>query len=240
MSNTPTPHISANEGDFAKTVIMPGDPLRAKYIVENYLKDYRCVTKVRNILGFTGKYKGKEVSVMASGMGAPSMGIYSYELFNFYNVNNIIRVGSAGAISNKLKLKDVVVALGACTDSNYAYQYKLDGCLAPVCSYDLLKILTKVADETNIKINVGTLLSSDVFYAEDVDSVLKWRNVGVLAVEMESAALYMNAARSGKNALCICTISNDIETGSSCSAKERETSFNDMMRLALDVSLEAD
>ncbi len=240
MSSTPTPHISANEGDFAKTVIMPGDPLRAKYIVETYLTDYRCVTKVRNILGFTGKYKGKEVSVMASGMGAPSMGIYSYELFNFYNVDNIIRVGSAGAISNRLKLKDVVVALGVCTDSNYAYQYKLDGYLAPVCSYDLLKILTKVADENNIKINVGTLLSSDVFYVEDVNSVLKWRNVGVLAVEMESAALYMNAARAGKNAVCICTISDDIELGSSCSVKERETSFNDMVRLALDVSLEAD
>lgn len=240
MFSTPTPHISANEGDFAKTVIMPGDPLRAKYIVETYLTDYRCVTKVRNILGFTGKYKDKEVSVMASGMGAPSMGIYSYELFNFYNVDNIIRVGSAGAISNRLKLKDVVVALGACTDSNYAYQYKLDGCLAPVCSYDLLKILIKVADETNIKINVGTLLSSDIFYVEDVNSVLKWRNVGVLAVEMESAALYMNAARAGKNAICICTISDDIELGSSCSVQERETSFNDMVRLALDVSLEAD
>ncbi|MBP0979450.1 MAG: purine-nucleoside phosphorylase [Oscillospiraceae bacterium] len=238
MTVLPTPHLSAKQGEVAKTVLMPGDPLRAKYISENFLTDSKCINQVRNMLGYTGKYKGQEVSVMPSGMGTASMGIYSYELFNFYGVENIIRIGSAGAISDNLKLRDIVVGLGACTDSNFSYQYNLDGIFAPVCSYKLLKKASEVSDKINIKINIGNILSSDVFYNEGHEVMTKWKNMGVLAVEMEAAALYMNAARSGKNALCICTISDHIFSGESCSSKEREISFADMMKLALEISLE--
>ena len=234
----PTPHLSAKQGEIAKTVLMPGDPLRAKYIAENFLKNYKCINQVRNMLGYTGFYKDKEVSVMSSGMGMASMGIYSFELFNFYDVENIIRIGSAGALSESLCIKDIVVGLGACTDSNYSYQYGLNGVLAPVCSYKLLKKVSEISDKLNIKINVGNILSSDVFYNEDKDAMKNWKKLGVLAVEMESAALYMNAARKNKNAICICTISDHIFSGESCSAKEREVSFLDMMKLALEVSLE--
>ncbi len=236
----PTPHISAQKTDFAKTVLMPGDPLRAQYIAENYLCDYRCVTKVRNMLGFTGKYKGKEVSIMASGMGTASMGIYSYELFNFYDVENIIRIGSAGAISDDLKIKDVVVGLGACFDSSYQKQFKLNGFFAPICSYDLLKKVECVTQRDNIKINVGNILSSDLFYNDDVELMKRWKDLGVLAVEMESAALYMNAAKARKNAICVCTISDHIFRGESCSSDERQTSFNKMMELALETFLMLD
>lgn len=234
----PTVHISAKEGSFAKTVLMPGDPLRAKYIAENYLTEYKCITQVRNMLGYTGKYKGKDVSIMASGMGMASMGIYSYELFKFYDVDNIIRIGSAGAIAEKLNLRDIVVGLGVCTDSNYACQYGLNGTFAPIASYKLLKSISDVSLKIGMKINVGNILSSDVFYNEDNEAMTKWKKMGVLAVEMESAALYMNAAKLNKNALCVCTISDKIFSGESCSSEERQTSFKEMMELALELVLE--
>ena len=229
-----TPHNSAKMGDIAKTVLMPGDPLRAKVIAETYLTDVVCYNTVRNMLGFTGYYKGKRVSVQGSGMGIPSIGIYSYELFNMYGVENIIRVGSAGGISN-VKLRDVVAAMGACTNSNYASQYGLPGTFAPIASYDLLKDADKAAESLGIKLNVGNLLSSDVFYHENAQND-KWAQMGVLAVEMEAAALYMNAARAGKKALCICTISDIITTGEELSSEERQNSFHDMMKVALEVA----
>ena len=230
-----TPHNSAKMGDIAKTVLMPGDPLRAKVIAETYLTDVVCYNTVRNMLGFTGYYKGKRVSVQGSGMGIPSIGIYSYELFNMYGVENIIRVGSAGGISN-VKLRDVVAAMGACTNSNYASQYGLPGTFAPIASYDLLKDADKAAESLGIKLNVGNLLSSDVFYHPDAKND-KWAEMGVLAVEMEAAALYLNAAKAGKKALAICTISDMITTGEELSAQERQDSFHDMMKVALEVAI---
>lgn len=192
-----TPHIAAEKGDFAKTVLMPGDPLRAKYIAENYLEKAVLVNDVRGIHGYTGEYRGKRVSVMASGMGMPSIGIYSYELFRFFDVKNIIRVGSAGALSEKLKVRDIVLAMGACTDGNYAAQFSLPGTFAPIASYRLLTEAVEIAAKSGITPRVGNVLSSDLFY-DDSASTLKWNKMGVLAVEMETAALYMNAARAGK------------------------------------------
>lgn len=197
MRNIPTPHNSANIDDFAKTVLMPGDPLRAKFIAENFLEDPVLVNGVRGINGYTGMYNGKIVSVMASGMGIPSIGIYSYELFNFYNVENIIRIGSAGAISDEVNLRDIVIGQGACTNSNYASQFNLPGTYAPIASYKLLKQAVDFAQDAGVNYKVGNLFSSDTFY-DDAASLSDWRKMGVLAVEMESAALYMNAARAGK------------------------------------------
>ena len=235
-NNYPTPHINSTPNDFAKTVLMPGDPLRAKFIAENFLDDARLVNDVRGINGYTGSYKGVPVSVMASGMGMPSIGIYSYELFNFFGVENIIRIGSAGSINNDIKLRDIVVGMGACTNSNFASQYNLNGTFAPVCSYDLLKTCAETADELNLDIKVGNLYSSDTFY-DDSLSTASWGKMGVMAVEMEAAALYMNAARCGKNALAICTISDHVLTGESTNAEERQTSFTDMMKLALEIAI---
>ena len=232
MRNIPTPHNSANIDDFAKTVLMPGDPLRAKFIAENFLEDPVLVNGVRGINGYTGMYNGKIVSVMASGMGIPSIGIYSYELFNFYNVENIIRIGSAGAISDEVNLRDIVIGQGACTNSNYASQFNLPGTYAPIASYKLLKQAVDFAQDAGVNYKVGNLFSSDTFY-DDAASLSDWRKMGVLAVEMESAALYMNAARAGKNALCICTISDCPFTGESCTAEERQNTFTDMMEIAL-------
>ena len=232
MRNIPTPHNSANIDDFAKTVLMPGDPLRAKFIAENFLEDPVLVNGVRGINGYTGMYNGKIVSVMASGMGIPSIGIYSYELFNFYNVENIIRIGSAGAISDEVNLRDIVIGQGACTNSNYASQFNLPGTYAPIASYKLLKQAVDFAQDAGVNYKVGNLFSSDTFY-DDAASLSDWRKMGVLAVEMESAALYMNAARAGKNALCICTISDCPFTGESCTAEERQNTFTDMMAIAL-------
>ena len=234
MRNIPTPHNSANIDDFAKTVLMPGDPLRAKFIAENFLEDPVLVNGVRGINGYTGMYNGKIVSVMASGMGIPSIGIYSYELFNFYNVENIIRIGSAGAISDEVNLRDIVIGQGACTNSNYASQFNLPGTYAPIASYKLLKQAVDFAQDAGVNYKVGNLFSSDTFY-DDAASLSDWRKMGVLAVEMESAALYMNAARAGKNALCICTISDCPFTGESCTAEERQNTFTDMMEIALNV-----
>lgn len=233
MSNIPTPHINANLGDFAESVLMPGDPLRAKYIAENFLTDVQNVSKTRNMLGFTGKYKQKNVSVMGSGMGMPSIGIYSYELFSYYNVNNIIRIGSAGAINNNINLKDVVIAMGACTDSNFSSQYNLNGNFAPIASYDLLEKSVKISKKLNINTYIGNIFSTDVFYSEP--EILKnWAKMGVLAVEMEAAALYMNAAKLNKNALCIVTISDCPLRNLSLSADERERGFSNMVEIALE------
>lgn len=228
----PTPHINAAPEDFAPTVLMPGDPLRAKFIADNYLTDARLVNNVRGVQGYTGCYNGCRVSVMASGMGMPSMGIYSYELFNFFGVENIIRVGSAGALDESVKVRDIVLGMGACTNSSYAEQFCLPGTFAPICSYELLKNAAKIADEMGLSYKVGNLLSSDTFYSDKTSS-LDFAKMGVLAVEMEAAALYMNAARAGKKALTVCTVSDHLVTGEGTTSEERQTSFTDMMELAL-------
>lgn len=229
----PTPHITAKDGDFAKTVLMPGDPKRAQFIAENFLEDAVLVNDVRGIRGYTGYYKGKRVSVMASGMGQPSIGIYSYELFNFYGVENIIRVGSAGSIHKDLHIRDIVLAQGACTNSNYASQYELPGTYAPICSYKLLRKAADIAEKKGLRYMVGNILSSDTFY-DDSMGTMKWAKMNVLAVEMESAALYMNAARAGRDALCICTVSDCPLRQEFTSAEERQTGFTNMMELALE------
>ena len=236
MAMVPTPHNGAKEGDFAKTVLMPGDPLRAKYIAETYLENPRLVTSVRNMLGYTGTYKGKEISVMGGGMGMSSVGIYTYELFNFYGVDNIIRIGSAGALSDKLKLKDVVIGMGACTDSNYAAQYGLPGTFAPIADYGLLRRAVEVAEKQGTNVVVGNVLSSDAFYNANKNANDLWKSMGVLAVEMEAAALYMNAAKAGKNALCILSISDHIYSGEELSAEERQVGFGKMMEIALELA----
>lgn len=235
MGNTPTPHNEAKSGDIAKTVLMPGDPLRAKYIAENFFENPKCFNSVRNMLGYTGTYNGKEISVMGGGMGMPSVGIYTYELFHFYGVDNIIRIGSAGGLADNVHVRDVVIGMGACTDSNYAAQYKLPGTFAPIADYGLLEKAAETAQKENIHAVVGNVLSSDVFYGDDPKALLKWKKMGVLAVEMEAAALYMNAARCGKKALCILTISDCPLTGESLTSKEREVGFNDMINLALKI-----
>ena len=231
----PTPHINAKIDDFAKTVLMPGDPLRSKFIAENFLKDAVLVNNVRGIQGYTGTYNGKRVSVMASGMGMPTIGIYSYELFNFYGVENIIRIGSAGAISPDLKLRSIVIGMSASFNSNFDKQFGLPGVYAPTASYELLKKATDAAERMNIPVTVGNILSNDLFY-DDSMRTLEWQKMGVLAVEMESAALYMSAARAKKNALCICTISDSLVTGEECTAEERQNTFTKMMELALEIA----
>lgn len=233
--SVPTPHINAKIGDFAKTVLMPGDPLRAKFIAENFLTDAVLVNNVRGIQGYTGYYNGKRVSVMASGMGMPSIGIYSYELFNFYDVDNIIRIGSAGAISEELKLRDIVIAMSASYNSVFANQYNLPGTYAPTASFELVKKAVDEAEKQGLSYKVGNILSNDLFY-DDGMRTLEWQKMGVLAVEMESAALYMNAARAKKNALCICTISDCIYNSDSCTAEERQNTFTQMMKLALEIA----
>lgn len=234
----PTPHIEAKQAvEIAETVLMPGDPLRAKFIADNFLENVKQYNGVRGMLGYTGTYKGKEVSVQGSGMGIPSIGIYSYELYSFYNVKNIIRVGTAGAVSLDLKLKDIVIANGACTDSNYAHQYKLNGTFAPTSTYELLETAVAEARKAESTFKVGTVLSSDVFYGDDKDALKSWQKMGVLAVEMESAGLFMNAARLGKNALCILTISDCIFTGEVTTSEERQNAFTGMMEIALETAI---
>lgn len=236
MGNTPTPHNQAKKGEIAKTVLMPGDPLRAKYIAETFLKDITCFNTVRNMFGYTGYYKEKQISIMGSGMGMPSMGIYSYELYHFYQVDTIIRIGSAGGIGDDVKLRDVVLGMGACTNSNYAAQYKLPGTFAPIADFELLRRAVEVAEQEHIKVKVGNVLSSDTFYNDDKEANELWKKMNVLAVEMESAALYMNAARAGKKALCLFTISDHVFTGESLSAEERQLTFQEMMRIALETA----
>ena len=236
MSNIPTAHNNAKANDFAKTVLMPGDPLRAKYIAEIYLENPRQVTAVRNMFGYTGTYKGKEISVMGGGMGMPSIGIYSYELFNFYGVDQIIRIGSAGALQDHIKVMDVVIGMGACTDSNYAYQYGLPGTFAPIADYELMNKAIETAKRQGTNVVVGNVVSSDVFYNADPTVNDRWRSMGVLAVEMEAAALYMNAAKAKKKALCMLTISDHIYTGEALCAEDRQLGFGKMMEIALELA----
>ncbi len=230
-----TPHNNANKGDIAKTILMPGDPLRAKFIAENYLDSPVCYNEVRGMLGYTGTYKGVPVSVQGSGMGMPSIGIYSWELFNEYDVENIIRVGTAGAVAENVQLRDVIISMSASTNSNYASQYRLPGTYAPTASWSLLSAAVKAAEEKGSRFHVGNVLSSDTFY-DDADSLAEWLKMGVLGIEMETAALYMNAARAGKNALGIFTVSDCPLKGLSTSAEERQNSFRDMMEIALETA----
>lgn len=231
-----TPHINASRTDIAKTVLMPGDPLRSKFIAENFLEGATLFNNVRGVQGYTGRWKGTPVSVMASGMGMPSMAIYSYELYNIFGVENIIRIGSAGALTDKVRLRDIILGMGACTNSSYGEQFGLGGTFAPICSYGLLSDAVSVAEEQGLSYHVGNLLSSDTFY-DDGERTLGWAKMGVLAVEMEAAALYMNASRAGKRALAICTVSDSLVSSEEMTAKEREVSLTDMIRLALDVAV---
>ncbi len=234
-----TPHNKAERGDFAKTVLMPGDPLRAKFVAENYLTDARLVNPVRAANGYTGLYKGCPVSVMSSGMGMPSIGIHAYELYEFYGVENIIRIGSAGGMREDVRLRDLVFGMGTCTNSNFAAHFGLHGTYAPIASYELLAAAVAQADKLGARYHVGNLLSSDLFYNEDAEEAnAGWRKMGVYAVEMEAAALYMTAARAGKRALAICTISDHLLTHESCSAEEREKTFTTMMEVALNTAVE--
>lgn len=242
--NYPTPHINAKPEDFGKTVLMPGDPLRSKFIAENFLENARLVNNVRGVQGYTGTYNGTTVSVMASGMGMPSIGIYSYELFNFFGVENIIRVGSAGGMCERVKIRDIILAEGACTNSNYAHNFGFPGTFAPIASFDLLKSAAQIAERDGLSYVVGNVLSSDTFYNDEANlpesmrSTPQWAKMGVLSVEMEAAALYMNAARANKNALAILTVSDHLLTGESLSSEERQNSFTEMMKLALDIASE--
>lgn len=236
MAATPTPHNQATEGQIAKTVLMPGDPLRAKYVADTYLEDVTCFNQVRNMLGFTGTYKGKPVSVMGSGMGVPSIGIYSYELFNFYDVNNIIRIGTAGGLAPDVRLRDLVIGMGACTDSNYAAQFRMPGTLAPIADFGLLRKAVESAERLGNDYKVGNVLSSDVFYNDDETVNERWASMGVLAVEMESVALYLNAIRARKHALCLLTVSDLPLSGEGLPAEDRQTSFTQMMEVALEVA----
>ena len=231
-----TPHISAEKGDFAKTVLMPGDPLRAKFIADTFLKDVRQVTGVRGMLGFTGTYEGRPISVMGSGMGMPSIGIYSYELYTQYDVDNIIRVGSAGAMRADLKLGSVVAGQGACTNSDFASQYELGGAYAPICDFELLMAAVESAKELGVRMPVGNLYSSDTFY-DAAGRNMRFAKMGVMAVEMEAAGLYCTAAYTGKRALAICSISDNLVNGTELSADERQTTFTNMMKIALEVAV---
>ncbi len=232
-----TPHNSAEKGDFAKTVLMAGDPLRAKFIAENFMTDVKCVNEVRGMLGFTGKYEGKDVSVMGHGMGIPSIGIYTYELFNFYDVDNIIRVGSAGGLQDNVNAMDIIFAMGAHTDSNYGFQYGLPGTFAPTASFNILEKAVAIAKEMGVTYHVGDVLSSDAFYKKSNESDL-YRQYGALGVEMETPALYMNAAEAHKNALTILTVSDHLYKDQNLSAEERQTSFTDMMQIALKTAIQ--
>ena len=232
MANTPTPHIGAQIGEIARTVLMAGDPLRAKFMAENFLDNPVQFNGIRGMLGFTGTYKGRRVSVMGHGMGIPSIGIYSYELYNFYDVETIIRIGSAGAYSRDMHVGDLILAMGACTDSNYGAQYELPGTFAPIADFNLLEGAVDACKRLGIRYKVGNVLSSDVFYSDNPHAD-KWMKMGVLAVEMEAAALYMNAARAGKKALTICTISDHVILDENTTPEEREKTFTNMMEVAL-------
>ena len=234
----PTPHISAKKEDIAKTVLMPGDPLRAKFIAETFLESPVLVNNVRGVQGHTGTWKGVPVTVMASGMGIPAIGIYSWELYNYYDVDNIIRIGSAGAMRDDLKLMDIVAGQGACTDSNFAHQFELNGTFAPIADYTLLSNCVEAAKEKGIDMKVGNILSSDNFYSpSNCDDSTKWRDMGVMAVEMEAAGLYMNAARAGKRALCICAISDHLYRSEALSSEQRQLSLTQMIEIALDTAV---
>ena len=239
MNKDYTPHINASKGDFAKTVLMPGDPKRAQFIAENFLENAELVNDVRGVKGYTGFYNGKRVSVMASGMGMPSIAIYSYELFNFFDVENIIRIGSAGSYREEVKVRDIILAQGACTNSAYAKNFDLPGDFAPIADFSLLVGAVDAAQKMGIKYHVGNVFSSDVFYSDlpqEKNPVKAFAKMGILGVEMEAAALYMNAARAGKRALAICTVSDSLVTGEALSAEDRQNSFTDMIKIALEIA----
>ena len=233
----PTPHIKATPKDFAKTVLMPGDPLRSHFVAENFLENAALINNVRGIQGYTGTYRGKKITVMASGMGMPSIGIYSYELYNFFGVENIMRIGSVGGMSEKIKLRDIIIGMGASTTSSFAVQYGLEGTFAPIADYTMLKIAVEEAERIGASYAVGNILSSDIFYNANPDAQKKWERLGILGVEMEAAALYMNAAYAGKRALAICTVSDHLLTGESLDSEARQNSFTEMMEIALNTAI---
>ena len=243
MNKGYTPHINAASTDFAEYVLMPGDPYRSRLIAENYLTSARLVNDVRGVQGYTGLYKGVPVSVMASGMGMPSIGIYSYELFNFFDVSGIIRVGSAGSYKEDVNVRDLIIVQGACTDSAYVNQFNLNGSFAPISDFELLEKCVNITRKTGVKYHVGNILSTDAFYGDhdnlpDYKKPINiWSKMGVLGVEMEAAALYMNAARAGKKALCICTVSDSLVTGEALSAEDRQNTFDDMIKIALETAI---
>lgn len=230
-----TPHNAAEPGQIAQTVLMPGDPLRAKFIAETYLDNAVLFTDVRNMYGYTGTYNGKPVSVMGHGMGMPSVGLYTYELYNFYNVQTIIRTGSAGGIQPDVHLRDIVIAMGACTDSAYASQYKMPGTFAPIADHSLLEKAVNAARARSLEVKVGNVISTDVFYNDDPAYNDAWKRMGILAVEMEAAALYMNAARAGRKALCILTVSDHLYSQEQLTVEERRSGFGEMIQVALDI-----
>ncbi|WP_338449474.1 purine-nucleoside phosphorylase [Niallia oryzisoli] len=230
-----TPHIKPNGVEIAETILLPGDPLRAKFIAENFLEKHVLFNEVRGMLGYTGEYKGKKVSVMGTGMGTPSMAIYSWELINVFGVKNLIRIGSCGAMQNEIKLYDIILAMGAATNSNYAHQLNLPGQFPITASYELLEKAKKIADEKNYKVHVGNVLSSDVFYNADETATEKWAKMGILAEEMETTSLYLNAASAGVKALTILTVSDHMITHEQTTQEERQTSFTKMMEIALDL-----
>ena len=237
MSNTPTAHIGAKKEDIASVVLMPGDPKRSRFIAENFLESATLFNDLRGVQGYTGLYRGKRVSVMASGMGMPSMGIYSYELFSFFDVKAILRIGTIGGMHPKVGVRDIILGMGASTDSAFAAQYHLPGSYAPLASYRLLSAAERIASERGVRAHVGNILSTDVFYWDEPTDNARWQRLGILGVEMEAAALYMNAARTGREALAICTVSNHLLTGEETTAEERERGFTDMMALALETAL---
>ena len=234
--NAPTLHIKATKDKVARTVLMPGDPLRSRFIAETFLEGAELFNNVRGVQGYTGTWKGTRVSVMASGMGMPSMGIYSHELYNGFDVENILRVGSAGAIRGDVALRDIVFGMGACTNSNFGAQFHMAGTVAPIADFDFLRTAVKVAETTDARIHVGNILSADTFYDDTPEDATRWNRMGVLAVEMEAAALYMNAARFGKRALAICTVSDHLLEHTGLTAEERERSFVQMIEIALDTA----
>ena len=237
MALYPTPHINATPSDFAKTVLMPGDPLRAKFIAENFLENAKLVNNVRGIQGYTGTYKDVPVSVMASGMGMPSIGIYSYELYNFFGVENIMRIGSTGSLNENVHVRDIVIGMGACYNSNYARQFNLPGTYSAIADYTMMKTAIDMCEKKGATYHVGNILSSDTFYDADATCNDRWREMGVLCVEMEAAALYMNAAKAKKRALAIMTVSDHILTGEATTAEERQNSFTEMMEVALETAI---
>lgn len=231
-----TPHIKPNGVEIAETILLPGDPLRAKFIAETFLEDYKCFNEVRGMLGYTGTYKGKKISVMGTGMGPASMGIYSWELINVFGVKNLIRIGTCGAMQENVDLYDVILAMGAATDSNYGHQFNLPGQYPLTASFELLEKAKKIADDKGQKVHIGNILSSEIFYNADPTAMKKWQEVGILSVEMESVALYWNAIKAGVNALCILTVSDHLITGAQTTPEERQTAFTNMMEIALDLA----
>ncbi len=231
-----TPHNQAQKGEIAKTVLMPGDPLRAKFLAEHYLEDVHQFNTVRNMFGYTGLYHGKKVSIMGSGMGQPSIGIYSHELFNEYGVEAIIRIGSCGALQENVHLRDIIIVQGSCTDSNFAHQYELPGTYSAISSYDLLEKAVEQAKMKNVRYHVGNVVASDIFYHADQDSGKKWASMGCLGVEMESYALFATAAYLGKKALTLLTVSDSLVTQEETTAQEREQTFTAMMEIALEIA----